>query len=313
MDDLPDPAALGAAIRRYVSVDRRHLELLHGNVQRRRVGSVERTAFFRELIADSERVGDQEFAALLGHGSGWRERLVAAWIAGIGGRTRQRERIGELLIESRQTYAGQGYCFALACFGTSADGQILCDYLDNYLRRTDLYYDQHWAIGALLDIDTQLGSDYAERFIARDGLWQQWTRDKSADYLEAQKNRVAELRALVEKARQAGPAGTDQRAVSLPAGWVSIPGHDRAVFEAEVVTEVSADLKPSHPLVGRSLMAVAHCSQRDHVLFEVAEEPIRWVLVELSWSGQPEPGIRPHWEFFASPETAAAGLREHMR
>ncbi|MFE4335965.1 DUF6000 family protein [Streptomyces sp. NPDC056831] len=313
MDDLPAPAALGATIRRYVSVDRRHLELLHGNIQQRRVGPVERTSFLRELIADSERVDDQELAALLGHGSGWRERLVAAWMAGIGGHTRQRQRIGELLIESRQTYAGQGYCFALARFGTPADAQVLCDYLDQYLRRPDLYYDQHWAIGALLDIDTQLGSDYAERFTAPDGLWQQWTRDKSPEYLEAQKDHVAELRALVEEARQSDPARTDQRTVSLPAGWVPIPEHDRAVFEAEVVTEVSADLKPSHPLAGRPLMAVSHCSQRDHVLFEVAEEPVRWALVELSWSGKPEPGIQPHWDFFASPETAAAGLREHMR
>ncbi|MEH0557539.1 DUF6000 family protein [Streptomyces sp. B21-101] len=313
MDDLPDLAALGTAIRRYVSVDRRHLELLHGNIQRRRVQPVERTAFLRELVADSERVDDQEFAALLGHGSGWRERLVAAWLAGIGGRTRQRQRIGELLIESRQTYAGQGYCFALACFGTSADAQILCDYLDQYLRLPDLYYDQHWAIGALLDIDTQLGSDYAERFTAADGLWQQWTRDKSPDYLQAQQNRVTELRALIEEARQADPAGRDQRTVSLPGGWVPIPGHDRAVFEAELVTEVSAGLKPNHPLAGRPLRAVARCSQRDHVLFEVAEEPIRWALVELSWSGQPEPGIQPHWDFFASTQTAAAGLRDHMR
>ncbi|WP_051969149.1 DUF6000 family protein [Kitasatospora azatica] len=313
MDDLSAPAALGDAIRRYASVDRRHLELLHGNVQRRRLEPTERTAFFRELIADSKRVIDQEFAALLADGSGWRERLVAAWMAGIGGHTQQRRRIGELLIESRQTYAGQGYCFALACLGTPTDAQILCDYLDKYLRRPDLYYDQHWAIGALLDIDTQLGSNYAERFTTPDGLWQQWAPDKSPEYLEAQKNRVAELRALVEEARQADPAGPDQRAVSLPAGWVPIPGHDRAVFEAELVAEVSVDLKPNHPLAKRPLVAVAHCSQRDHVLFEIAENPIRWALVELSWSGQPEPGIRPHWDFFASPETAAAGLREHLR
>ncbi|MFJ9909091.1 DUF6000 family protein [Streptomyces sp. NPDC101152] len=310
MDDLPDPAALGAAIRRYVSVDLRHLELLHGNLQRRRLKSVERTAFLRELIADSARVDDEEFAALLGQGSGWRERLVAAWMAGIGGHTRQRQRIGELLIESRQTYAGQGYCFALACFGTPADAQILCDYLDLFLRRPDLYYDQHWAIGALLDIDTQLGTDFAGRFTAPDGLWQQWTRDESPAYLETQKNRVAELRALVEDAHQADPAGTD---INLPTGWVPIPGNDHALFETELVAEVAADLKPSHPLAQRPLTAVAHCSRRDHVLFKVAEEPIRWALVELSWSGQSETGIRPHWQFFASPETAAAGLREHMR
>ncbi|MFI6495191.1 hypothetical protein [Streptomyces sp. NPDC050564] len=157
------------------------------------------------------------------------------------------------------------------------------------------------------------GSDYAARFITPDGLWQQWTRDKSPDYLEAQKNRVADLRALVKEARQADPVGTDDRAVSLPAGWVLIPGKDRTVFEAELAMEVSADLRPNHPLAECPLQAVAHCSQRDHVLFEIAENPIRWALVQLSWSGQAEHGIRPHWQFFASTETATTGLREHMR
>jgi hypothetical protein len=314
MDDLPDPvalAAIGAAVRRYTSVDLRYAELLHGNLQwRSRLEPAERTAFLRELIADSNRVDDQELAALLGQHTGWREHLVAAWLAGIGGHTRQRRRIGELLIDSRMTYAGQGYCFALACFATPADAQLLCDYLDRYLRRPDLHYDQRWAIGALLDIDARLGTDYAKPFTTPDGLWHQWARDKSPDDLEAQKDRIAELRALVEHARRAAPAGTD---VDLPAGWVPVPEDGRAVFEAELAAEVAADLKPSHRLAGLSLTALAHCSQRDHVLFRSAGEPTRWVLAELSWSGRPEPGNRPHRDVFASPETAAAGLREHMK
>lgn len=311
MDDLPTLAALSAAIRRYAFVDRRHLELLHGNV--RRLDPPARTAFLRELIADSGRVDGQEFAALLGTASGWRERLVTAWMAGIDGRTQQRQRIGELLIESRQTYAGQGYCFALACFATPADAQILSDYLDQYLRRPDLFYDQDWAIGALLDIDTQLGSDYAERFTTPDGLWRQWTRDKSPGYLEALRTRVAELRALVEEARQARPADTGGQAVRLPVGWALTPPADSAAVEAELATAVAADLHQGHPLADRPLTAVAHCDQRDHVLFEIAEDPIRWVLVRLGGAGQPGHDARLHWQFFASTETAAAGLQEHIR
>jgi hypothetical protein len=307
MDD-PNLAALGAAARRYASVDSRYLELLHANV--RRLEPPLQSAFLRELIADSKLVSDHDLAAMLGEFSGWRERIVAAWMAGIDGRSQHRQRIGELLIESRQTFAGQGYCFALTCFAAPADARILCDYLDRYLRRPDLVYDQDWAIGALLDIDRRLGTDDAERFTTPGGLWQQWARDKSPGHLEAQRSRAAGLRALVEAARH---AGADGQAVNLPAGWVPIPDSECAAFEAELATEVAADLKPRHPLANRRLKAVAHCNQRDHVLFKITENPIRWALVHLSWSGQPEADIRPHRQLFASTETAAAGLQEHLR
>ncbi|MGW0543634.1 DUF6000 family protein [Streptomyces griseoincarnatus] len=50
----------------------------------------------------------------------------------------------------------------------------LTAYLDHYLPRTDLRYDQPAALGALLRLDTQLGTHHADRFTQPDGPWDQW-------------------------------------------------------------------------------------------------------------------------------------------
>ncbi|MYT68856.1 hypothetical protein GTY60_04065 [Streptomyces sp. SID8367] len=110
--------------------------------------------------------------ALLGYE--WRSRLTAAWLIGVDRRERFRTRIGDLLLASEVCYSGGAYCFALARFGTVADAEILTAYLDHYLARTDLYYDQTAALGALLRLDDRLGTAHARRFTRPDGLWDQW-------------------------------------------------------------------------------------------------------------------------------------------
>jgi len=107
----------------------------------------DRTAFMRDIGRDAQQITDHELSTLLD--SEWRSRLTAAWLIGLNRRTQFRDRIGALLLESQLVYAGRGYCLALARFETAADADLLCAYLDRYLPRTDLEYDQHWAIGAL--------------------------------------------------------------------------------------------------------------------------------------------------------------------
>ncbi|MFE4634937.1 DUF6000 family protein [Streptomyces sp. NPDC056773] len=105
------------------------------------------TRFTRHLIA-AATITDAELQALLGYE--WRARLTAAWLIGVGRRDRFRTRIADLLLASEVCYSGTAYCFALARFGTHADAEILTAYLDHYLPRTDLHYDQPAALGALL-------------------------------------------------------------------------------------------------------------------------------------------------------------------
>ncbi|MFE6912689.1 DUF6000 family protein [Streptomyces rubiginosohelvolus] len=157
------------SIRRYVTPDRRYLKLggsLLGMTDR------ERAKFLRKLGEAAGEVTSRELGVLLE--GGWRERKTAAWLIAVADRTDFRERLGELLLASQGPYAGQAYCVALATFGTPSDADLLAAYLDRYLRRPDLHYDQGPAIGALLLLDAKLGADRAARFVAPAGLWQQW-------------------------------------------------------------------------------------------------------------------------------------------
>ncbi|MFF4341731.1 DUF6000 family protein [Kitasatospora sp. NPDC001540] len=198
--DENDPE-LRELVRRYVTPDRRYLKLGAGLLRRE---ATEREAFLRELGRDAAAITPSELAVLLE--GGWRERTTAAWLIAVAGRAGFRERLGELLLASEVCYAGTAYALALAVLGTPADADLLVAYLDRYLRRPDLCYDQPAAIGALLRLDAGLGADRAARFLAPGGLWEQWIggppREEHHSTPDRHRGAVDELRALVgESAR----------------------------------------------------------------------------------------------------------------
>ncbi|MGW3955063.1 DUF6000 family protein [Streptomyces sp. NPDC004752] len=156
-------------IRRYVTPDRRYLKV--GGVLLGMSGR-DRARFMKKLGKAAGEISPRELCTLLD--GGWRERKTAAWLIAVAGRTEFRERLGQLLLASEGPYAGQAYCVALATLGTPADADALLAYLDYYLPQPDLYYDQQAALGALLLLDAKLGADHAARFLAPNGLWQQW-------------------------------------------------------------------------------------------------------------------------------------------
>ncbi|ANN18580.1 hypothetical protein SD37_25090 [Amycolatopsis orientalis] len=164
------------AIDRYVIS--RYSKLLHGNFDGMMRGP-EREVFLRDLAEDAARITDEELAFLFDHG--WRERITAAWLIGADRRTAWRGRIRELFLESGMVFAGQGYCFALARFGTFADAEILVSYLDHYLARPELRYDQAWALAALHHIDADLTTAYTSRYLRPGGLWESWSAENSTD------------------------------------------------------------------------------------------------------------------------------------
>ncbi|MFD0431879.1 DUF6000 family protein [Streptomyces zhihengii] len=126
----------------------------------------------QELGEDAAAITPRELTLLLE--GGWRERKTAAWFIAVARRTEFRGLLGEMLLASEVGHAGTAYCVTLATFATTADADLLAAYLDHYLRRPDLYYDQPAALGALLHIDERLGTEQAARFTAPGGLWPQW-------------------------------------------------------------------------------------------------------------------------------------------
>ncbi|MEU8890470.1 DUF6000 family protein [Streptomyces sp. NPDC048442] len=166
-----DPELL-ALVRRYVTPEgerRRYMKLGGGLLHMR---SPEYDRFIHDLRDDAGLITADEIATLLE--GGWRERRTAAWLVAVSRRTEFRERLGELLLTSEVCCAGLAYCVALASFGTARDADLLAAYLDRYLCRSDLGYDQTVVMGALQFISLNLGSDQADRFLGPDGLWQQW-------------------------------------------------------------------------------------------------------------------------------------------
>ncbi|WP_418958894.1 DUF6000 family protein [Streptomyces tritici] len=170
----PEEIGHGHVIERYVtrkdSGRPRYLDL-----KSRRVllpGWPHAEGFIRHLVDDAATISDAELEALLGYE--WRSRLTAGWLIGVDRRASFRERLGDLLLASEFCYSGGAYCFALARFGTPADAEILTAYLDHYLPRTDLRYDQPAALGALLRLDARLGTHHADRFTQPGGLWDEW-------------------------------------------------------------------------------------------------------------------------------------------
>ncbi|MFD8666597.1 DUF6000 family protein [Streptomyces microflavus] len=161
-----------ALYRRYCLPARRYLKL-GGAVLR--MSPEEREPFVHALAADARAVTDAELSILF-EGS-WRERRTAAWLAAVSRRDHFREHLGELLLESEVCCAGGAYCVALASFGTARDADLLAAYLDRYLHRPDLAYDQPTAMGALAYTDSVLHSDRAGRFLREGGLWGQWFQD----------------------------------------------------------------------------------------------------------------------------------------
>jgi hypothetical protein len=166
-DDAP---ALAELIPRYVTPGRRYLRL-GGGLLRSEV--TDRVAFLRELAEAAGQITDTELEVLLDDG-GWRERKTAAWFIAVTGRNQFRDKLGSLLLASEGPKAGRAYCMALTCLGTEADAAHLIAYLDRYLVRPDLNYDQPEALGALLCLDEALGTGHTTRFVEPGGLWWQF-------------------------------------------------------------------------------------------------------------------------------------------
>lgn len=111
----------------------------------------------------------------------WRPRIVAAYFAAIEEFRELEEHIGRLFLRSDVCYSGQGYALALAMFNTPRSVAFLKRYLDHYLGRKDLWYDQTDAMAALHYTDALNGTSNYETYLA---LWRNFVSDKPNADLE---------------------------------------------------------------------------------------------------------------------------------
>ncbi len=153
-----------------------YMRLLHGNF-RGRLLAEELSDEREQMISDFRRClaeVDASVVSTLIHQPEWRARLAGSWYAGLRGWRQFTDELGALLVESRMCFACQGYCAALACYADKASAEYLRRYLDVWLPQVDKYYDQHWALPALVWVDKRLETQYAAGYLLPGDLWDQW-------------------------------------------------------------------------------------------------------------------------------------------
>jgi len=152
-----------------------YLKILHGNYVY--LKSSEQEAFNQEVKKALSTLNEAAVNRLLS-AAGWREQITGSWFCGLKGWNQFADQIGKALVASQVGFAGQGYCFALACFTDETSVGYLTQYLDIYLPRIDCYYDQDWAMPALIWIDRQKNTNHSSRYLVSEGLWEKFVEDK---------------------------------------------------------------------------------------------------------------------------------------
>lgn len=154
-----------------------YMQILHGNYTTTKGIMSQPDRFVTDVRrALQEITPDIAERLISGH---WRESITGSWFAGLNRIELCRSQIGERLLESQMCYAGQSHAFAMACFADDESADFLVRYLEIYLARNDSYYDQDWAMPALMWIDAEKDSNHADRFLAKGGLWESFTADKA--------------------------------------------------------------------------------------------------------------------------------------
>ncbi|MCK0096094.1 DUF6000 family protein [Yoonia sp. F2084L] len=132
----------------------------------------------------------------------WRPRKVGAIFSAISKNQDVETIIGTHLLKSEVCYAGQGYCLALASFESVSAQRYLIQYLDYYLQRTDLDFDQGSALGAVAYLDPIFGSDVLSEVRPAYDVWRQHRPHRSAAedviiYFRQQMGSIATIREAV--------------------------------------------------------------------------------------------------------------------
>jgi hypothetical protein len=124
----------------------------------------------------------------------WRTRIAGAYFAAINEYKELEDTIGIHLLKSEVCYAGGGYCLALASFATEKSIAYLRQYLDYYLEKKNLYFDQAQALSALWYLDQDAATEYQDK-------WKRFVRGKNWD-LERSKEGFIGAMEYIQSLRQ---------------------------------------------------------------------------------------------------------------
>lgn len=129
----------------------------------------------------------------------WRARSVAADFIAVRELQEFEDQIGKLLLRSDVCYSGNQYCLALAVFSNQKSIDYLNEYLEYYLLKKELYFDQGSAMAALDHIGRGRTQDLLS--VHRDN-WNLFTEEKDnwnlTEYIERFDREMSQIVALRE-------------------------------------------------------------------------------------------------------------------
>jgi hypothetical protein len=154
--------------------------------------------WIRKLIDVKNEISPEIIQSNLGDFN-WRTRQTGAFFSAITNQTQFIDIIGTHLLKSEVCYAGTVYCKVVAHFNSEKCVEYLNLYLDYYLIKPDLWFDQRSALEAIVYLDKVNSTNHFERHFDN---WMKflnnkpfWNKEISTVNLEKQ----LELIELVER------------------------------------------------------------------------------------------------------------------
>lgn len=122
----------------------------------------------------------------------WRTRLVGAYFSTIKDYKEQIEIIGTHFLKSEVCCVGHIYALIFAFYNNEKAIKYLTEYLDYYLQKPELYFDQESALEALKYIDITNGTNYCEKYTL---IWIKLQQDRQ----ELSKLRAIQVSKILEQ------------------------------------------------------------------------------------------------------------------
>jgi len=105
----------------------------------------------------------------------WRTRLVGTYFAAVKGYEELIPVIGTHLLQSKLCCVGHVYTLVLAFFNSKECLQYLHNYLEYYLTKPGLYFDQYDVMRAVMYLDVQNNTDMTTKYLP---LWKAFMEER---------------------------------------------------------------------------------------------------------------------------------------
>ncbi|KMQ60274.1 hypothetical protein ACM46_18895 [Chryseobacterium angstadtii] len=152
--------------------------------------------WIEEIKQLKDEITEDITAALLGDFN-WRTRTVGAYFSAVKNYESQVDIIGVHLLKSEVCYAGDLYALVFAFYNNEKTVRYLNQYLDYYLQKPELYFDQERVMETVVYLDTINGTHnfakhliYWEKMLERRKEISKMRNIQTANFIEKQEGKA---------------------------------------------------------------------------------------------------------------------------